>query len=115
MLAAALTFANSLADLKKRCPALAAIAAQQAALGQRETAVKTFDQSLDSARGIEDLYARSYAMGDLAEKLSAAGLHAKAQEVLAQAESVAARIPQPDLQQQALEMIRGLMGKLPRS
>ncbi len=114
VLGAALDFANSLADLKKRCPTLAEIAAQQADLDRREAAIRTFESSLESARGIEDLYARAYVMGELAKKLSAAGFRAKAHEVLDQAESEAAKIPQPDLQRQALEKIRVLMGKLPK-
>jgi len=114
VLGVALNFADSLADLKKRCSALAEIAAEEAGLGRREAATRTFELSLESARGIEDLYARAYAMGELAKKLSAAGFHAMAHEVLDQAESEAAKIPQPDLQRQALEKIRVLMGKLPK-
>ena len=114
VLGAALDFANSLTAPRKRCPALAEIAATEASLGRREAATKTFKLSLESARGIENLYARVYAMGKLAKKLSAAGFHAMAHEVLDQAESEAAKIPQPDLQRQALEKIRMLMGKLPK-
>ncbi len=114
VLGAALDFANSLANLKKRCPALAEIAAEEANLGRREAATRTFELSLESARGIKDLYARAYVMGELAKKLSAAGFRAKAHEVLNQAESEAAKIPQPDLQRQALEKIRVLMSKLPK-
>jgi len=114
VLGAALDFANSLTAPRKRCLALAEIAAAEANLGRRKAATKTFELSLESARGIEDLYARVYAMDKLAKKLSAAGFHAMAHEVLDQAESEAAKIPQPDLQRQALEKIRVLMGELPK-
>lgn len=114
VLGAALDFANSLTAPRKRCLALAEIAAAEANLGRRKAATKTFELSLESTRGIEDLYARVYAMDKLAKKLSAAGFHAMAHEVLDQAESEAAKIPQPDLQRQALEKIRVLMGELPK-
>lgn len=113
VISSALKYAGSIDNLKKRCPALAEIAVQQAKLKQKDSAAKTFDLSLESARLIEDQYAKSYAMGELAERLSASGFRAKAHKVLVEAESEAEKIPQSDLQRLGLEKIRSLMSKLP--
>ena len=69
--------------------------------------------ALEAAEQVTDPYAKSYAMGELSKKFSAAGLHAKAQELLDQAEHLAEKAPQPDMRAEALENIRTLKRKLP--
>jgi tetratricopeptide (TPR) repeat protein len=111
---AALDFAKSITDAKKRCPLLAELAAKQAELHETEAATKTFDLALESAGTIEKAYFRAYAMGDIAERLSKAGFRIKAKRVLEQAEGVAEKVPERDMQMQAVQRVRSLMGKLPR-
>jgi hypothetical protein len=53
-------------------------------------------------------------MSEAAQKLSAAGFPAKTHEVLKQAELVAEKIPTADMQMQAIQKVRSLMGKLPK-
>ena len=48
-------------------------------------------------------------MGDAARRLSAAGLHARAHELLAESEHVAEKISQPELRAEALENLYALM------
>ena len=76
---------------------------------------KTFELALESAGKIDNPYSKVYALGDIAKKLSEAGLRTKTHEVLDQAERLAEKIPQPDMQMQALQYIRSLMGKLPKA
>jgi hypothetical protein len=113
VLAAALNGAKSSADARKRSLAQAEVAAAQSAFDEA-TAAKTFDLALESAGKIDQPYSRVYALGDIAERLSAAGFRAKAHELLNQAEQAAAKVPQADLQMQALQRTRSLMGKLPK-
>jgi tetratricopeptide (TPR) repeat protein len=110
----ALEYAKSLDDIKKRSMVMAEVAAKQGELDQRKTAAKTFDLALATTAKIEEPFFRAYAMGDVAERLSKAGFHARAHEVLAQAERVAEKVPQQDMQMQAVQKIRSLMGKLPK-
>ena len=68
---------------------------------------------MQAANEIEKPFFRAYAMGEVAQRLSDAGFHRKAHEVLRQAERVAEKVPEQDMQMQALEKVRSLMGKLP--
>ncbi len=114
VLGAALEFAKSLGDPQKRCAALGEVAANQSDLDGPDAAAKTFDLALEAAGQIADPYAKSYAMGELSKKFSAAGMHAKAHELLGQAEHLAKKVPQPDMRAEALENIRTLQRKLPK-
>jgi hypothetical protein len=67
---------------------------------------------LDVANEIEKPYFRSYALSEVAKQLSHAGFRIKASRVLKQAETVAEKIPERDLQLQSLQNVRSLMDKL---
>ena len=109
----ALEYAKSLGDARKRSLALADVAEQQSGLDDRAAATKTFDLALASADKIDIPYSKVYALGDVAEKLAEAGFPAKARDVLNQAERLTTKIPQSDIQMQALQHVRRLMNKLP--
>jgi hypothetical protein len=113
VLRVALDLANAAGDVRKRSLAQAEVAAKQTDFDQR-AAAKTFDSALESAGKIDDPYSKVYALGDIAKRLSEAGQRAKTHAVLNQAERLAEKIPQPDMQMQALQYIRSLMGKLPK-
>ena len=53
-------------------------------------------------------------MSEVAERLFEAGFTTKAHEVLNRAERVAEKVPQQDMQMQAIEKVRSLMSKLPK-
>lgn len=110
----ALAFIKTIPDLKKQCLSLSDVAAKQADLEQNESAVKTFDLALESAAKIDSAFFRSYTMGEIGQRLSDAGFVKKARQVLQQAEKVAEKVPEQDMQFQALQKIRSLIGKLPR-
>lgn len=111
--AAAREVAEKIEDARKRCDAIAAIAASQGEMKEkREAAEKTFESALEIAAKIEDFYSRTYAMADIAEKLSKAGFHAKTHEVLQEAEDLTQKIPEPDMQKRILERVRTLKHKL---
>jgi hypothetical protein len=105
--------AKSSADARKRSLAQAEVAVVQSMFDDR-VGTKAFELALESAGKIESPYSRVYALGDVAERLSQAGLRAKTHEVLDQAERMVAKIPQHDAQTQALNHIRTLMGRLPK-
>ena len=112
--AAALEFAKSAADPKQRATAFVNVAAKQADLGNVEGAAANFDLALKSANEINDSYVRTCVLGEIADRLSRAGFHIEAKKVLSQAKEVAEKIPQQDMQLQALEKVRTLIGKLPK-
>jgi hypothetical protein len=111
----ALNLAKATPDARKRSLIQAEVAVKQSDLGDRAVAVKTFELALESAGKIELPYTRAYALGDIAKRFSDVGLFAKAREVFAQAEQAAAKVPEADMQMQALQYVRSLMGKLPKA
>ena len=113
MVGIALKFAKSSSDARKRSLAQAEVAVAQSG-SDKQAAAKTFDLALESAGKIDAPGSKAYALGDVAKKLSEAGFRARAREVLDQAEVVAAKIREVDLQGQAVQYIQALRGKLPR-
>jgi hypothetical protein len=113
MFGVVLDTAKASGDARKRSLAQAEVAAAQSE-SDEQTAAKTFDVALESAGKIDDPCSRAYALGDIAKKLSEAGFRAKAHDVLNRAERVATKVPQADMQGQALQYVRSLMGKLPK-
>ena len=83
-------------------------------MDQKETAGKTFELALQAAGKIEKNHSKAHAMADIAEKLSRAGFHKRTHEVLDEADLVADKIREPDLQQQTIQKVRTLMGTLPK-
>jgi hypothetical protein len=110
-----LSFAKNISNMKKRCLVVSEVAAKQAELNKMDAATGTFDMALELAGQIDKPYARAFAMTELAEQLSKAGFRMKAHRVLTEAEHVAAKVPEQDMQLQALQKVRSSMGKLPRS
>ena len=114
VLGSALELSGSLEDGRTRCEAITEIAATQTELGKAEAAAETLDTALEIAGQIEAPYGKANALADVAEKLSEAGLHAKTHKVLEEADLVAHKIPEPDIQGQTVERVRILMGTLPK-
>lgn len=110
---AAVQQAKTAEDARKRSLALAEAAVLQTELHEA-AAVKTFDDALQAAEKIESVLSRTYALGDIAEKLSQAGYHRRAHQVLQQAERLTGKIPGSDIQTQALQQIRAIMRTLPK-
>ena len=114
VIAAALALAATIEDARDRCDAIAQVADRQSAMKQSSAAEKSFDLALQAAREIESPYGRTYVFCDLAESLSEAGLHAKAHKLLKEADDLASKIPEPDLQRESIQRVRTLKGKLPK-
>jgi hypothetical protein len=110
---AALLLAGSIEEAQRRTMALAEVALQQAMAKRQEESQKTFQQALQQSEQVQPVLARVHAMANVAEKLSRAGSPARAHQLLIQAEKLAASIPQPDAQNEALLLVRSLMAKLP--
>jgi len=104
--------AETVSDVKKRCQIILEVAAKQADLGEDAAAAETFDLALQAIDKIEEPFFHVYAMCDAAERLSEAGLNAKAQEVLQRAERRAEKISEPDMRQQAIQRARSLISRL---
>ena len=100
---------------RERCTSLAEISLSQGRMKQAEAAAKTFELALEETRKIEKLHSRAHILADLGEILTRTGQLDKARQVLGEADRVAAKIPEPDLHQQAQEKVRRLLDKLPAS
>jgi len=113
VLSAALELARSIDDQPMRCRAFLEVAAVQQAV--ESTAAKaTFDEAAQTARALADHYSSALLFCEIAEKLSQVGLAGRAHELLDEADRIADRIPEVDLQEQAAERVRTLKGTLPR-
>lgn len=108
----ALGTAQAIEDGRKRTDAIAEVAAMQAQLKQGDAA-KTFELALESARTVDNPYSQTYALMEIAKKLSKAGRHKQAREVLGEASKVCKKIPEPDLQREAELDVDTLISKLP--
>ena len=113
VIAAALELARSVDDELRRCEALAGLAVTQHEAG-KQAADETFAAALAIARSIKSPYKKAHALAGVAEKLSRCGHDAQTHEILDEADLVADKIPEPDLEQQTVQKIRSLMGKLPK-
>ena len=108
---AALKAAESLDGLR-RCEATGIVAATQHKMGEKDAAEATFARALEFAAEIDTLHQKANAMCEMAEQLAECGHRVKARETLEQADQVAHRIPELDLQRQTVERIRTLMRTL---
>ncbi len=107
------SFVESMPDARNRADALAAVAAQQAAL-KISDASATFDDAEGEAGKIEDPASGAHALINIAEKLSKASRHTRAHEVLKKADTIANTIKAPDVNKQTVEKVRTLMQTLPK-
>ena len=69
---------------------------------------------MESAGKVKSPDSRAYALADVAKLLAKAGFRGKARKVLDQAEAAAAKVPQADMQAQALYYVQSLMDKVAR-
>ena len=114
VIAAALELATTIEDARDCCDAFVQVADRQSAMKQRSAAEKSLDLALQAAREIKSPYGRTYVFCDLAESLSGAGFHAKTHKLLKEADELALKIPEPDLQRESTQRVRTLMGQLPK-
>jgi tetratricopeptide (TPR) repeat protein len=114
LLDAAIELTKSIDDGVKRCRAIAEIAARQLAIKQNDAAEKTFALAETTCRALEEPGQRAQAMIDIAKAYSKAGDHAKAHELLAEADKVAKKVKELDLQGPLRKDIDQLMKKLPK-
>jgi tetratricopeptide (TPR) repeat protein len=111
---AALAQARAIEDPIKQSDAIVTVAKVLVAVKKKDEAVATLQEAVETATKIENKYGKALAMADIAEQLSRAGDAAAAHQLLDQADHVANDVPEPDLQRQAMERVRTLMGKLPK-
>ena len=114
-----LQLAGTVKDPRSRCDVLVEIATEQHKMKMSQPSAKTFDLAIEAAGAIEasdDIgaeYGQSYAFCEIAKKLSAAGNHAKARELLKKAEKLVPSIANLDLQKQMKQTVRKLKRELP--
>ena len=114
-----LQLAGTIEDPRNRCDVLVEIAIEQHKMKMTQAAAETFELAIEAAGAIQasdDIgaaYGRSYALCEIAKKLSAAGNHAKAQGLLDKAEKLLPGISNLDLQEQMKQTVRKLKRELP--
>lgn len=105
--------AADLEEKRSKAEAFAAAAAVRAATGDKKAAAKLLDQAASAAKGIDDLPAnRVFALVAVAKALAANGDKKGATALLADAEKSAAKVPDPQMQKDALKAVRVLQAKL---
>lgn len=105
--------AATLEEKRPKAEAFAAAAAVRAAAGDKQAAAKLLDQAASAAKGIDDLPAnRVFALVAVAKALAANGDKKAATALLADAEKSAAKVPDPQMQKDALKAVRVLQAKL---
>ena len=112
VLVTGLAEAKEQSDPALRADAFTQLAGGQLAMGQADAALETLDAAIASTTEIERVYKRIHTLTDIASALNRAGDKAQAQKLLAQAEALVAKVPEPDLQTQAREHVRGRMEKM---
>jgi tetratricopeptide (TPR) repeat protein len=114
-----LQLVGTIEDHRNRCDVLVEIATEQHEMEMAQPSAKTFDLAIEAAGAIEAsdnlgaAYGQSYAFCEIAKKLSSAGNHAKAQELLDKAEKLVPSISNLDLQAQMKQNVRELKRELP--
>jgi len=98
---------------RERCTALAEVSLSQGRMKQADAAAKTLEMALAEARKIEKLHSRTHVLAELGEILVRTGQMEKGRKLLDEADQIAAKIPEPDLRQQAQDKVRQLLNKLP--
>ncbi len=110
VIATSLVLAQTIADDRDRSQAIAEVATAQASM-KRSAAGATQQLALEAARQVKSDWSKAHSLHSIAVKMPNA---AAARKVLLEAETVAARVPEPDLKKQTLEMIRQSMDGLRR-
>lgn len=112
VLVTGLAEAKAQTDAATRADAYTHLAGAQFAMKQKEAALETLDAAVESTAKIERAYKRIYSLCDIASAYARAGDKAQAQKLLAEAETLVEKVPEPDLQTDAREHVRGLRDKL---
>jgi len=105
--------AGGLEELRPKAEAFAAAAAVRAATNDKQAAKQLLDQAAAAAKEINDFPVnRVYALVAVAKALVANGDTKGALGLLADAEKSASKVPDPQMQKDALRSVRVLMAKL---
>lgn len=105
--------AGGLEELRPKAEAYAAAAAVRAATDDKEAAKTLLAQAAESAKAINDFPVnRVYALVAVAKALVANGDTKGAVALLADAEKSASKVPDPQMQKDALKAVRVLMAKV---
>ena len=112
VLVTGLTEAKAQADPGIQASVLTELSGAQAAIGDKAGAVETLETALKSTDGIERKYKQVYSLVDIAKAFVKAGDKAQATKVLAQAETLADQVPEPDLMGQAKDLVRSTQEKV---
>lgn len=105
--------AGGLEELRPKAEAFAAAAAVRAATGAKDEAKELLDQAAKAAKAIDDFPVnRVYALVAVAKALVANGDTKAAVALLADAEKSASKVPDPQMQKDAIKTVRVLMAKL---
>jgi len=102
----AIATAAEMDDPLQRSDAQTIIAAAQVAAGDAQAAGNTLDQAQQSAESIEDAYRRIHAMVKIAKQLARASQPDRARELLQAAELLTRDVPEADLQNESLRLVR---------
>jgi len=104
--------AGGLEELRPKAEAFAAAAAVRAATGAKDKAKDLLDQAAKAAKAIDDFPVnRVYALVAVAKALVANGDTKGAISLLADAEKSASKVPDPQMQKDALKAVRVLQAK----
>ncbi len=103
----------TMADTQQQCEAIAEIAATQFDIGRKDDATATFAKAVTVAKGIEDPRVHALTLVDVAEKLAKAKDYKQAHELLDQADLLAHKIPEPDMQRMTVEKVRTVEATVP--
>jgi hypothetical protein len=105
--------AGGLEELRPKAEAFAAAAAVRAATADKDAAKKLLDKAAEAAKAIDDFPVnRVYALVAVAKALVANGDPKGAIALLADAEKSASKVPDPQMQKDALKSVRVLQAKL---
>jgi len=102
-------------ELRPKAEAFAAAAAVRAAGGDKEGAAALLAEAAKAAKAISDLPAnRAYALVAVAKAFVANGDKKQALALLDEADKAAGKVGDPQQQKDAMQVVRGLQGKLKR-
>jgi tetratricopeptide (TPR) repeat protein len=110
----ALQSAQALEDPRERTDAITTVAAAQISARKIKSGRATLELAIISSEAIDNKYGRVFAMAEIAKGLSKSGQPTVTHALLKQAEQLAEQIPEPDLKQQALDLVYKLARELPK-
>jgi len=111
---AAMEVAKAVPEENRRADIISTIAVHLQEM-KSPKAEATFDEAIETAKKTENFNSRAHALMGIAKKLAKAGLRAKVMPTLKEAEAVAGKIPEPDLNRMGLEQVRKMMDDFNRS